>query len=395
MLLGRSSAFRLMLATSWLAPELWRDHQDRAIRAALNSGLDWDEYLTLVERHRTPALSWETLKRVSEADLPAPVRQALQQRSAACRMQAMRLTSLLMQVLKDFNQAGIPLIPLRGPLLSLELYGDFGIRHSRDIDIMVALGDMSRAQARLEEMGWRVHLRPTFSPRHTEVFLRINHHVVYWHPLQRCLLELHWRTQWETLDRTAGQWARSTALVWNDLSYRALSPVDLALHLCEHGSGHAWGRSKWLGDLARMYVANYVDWNEAYRTACAVGVENSLLQCLCLLKELHGLPVPEALREAAGRLPALLLDRVAMCMLAPTEVHLTPFLARSRRMVLRLRYEGLLRPRRSWRQAFTEVAYCSPDFELLRLPDHLFWLYVLLRPILVVWRWLCHIAPKP
>jgi hypothetical protein len=385
-----------MLATSWLAAEPWQDHQDRAIRTVLSSGPDWDEYLVLVERHSTPALSWETLKRMPEANLPETVRQRLQQNSAACRMRAMRLASLLMQVLKGFNQAGIPLIPLKGPLLSLELYGDLGIRHSRDIDIMVALGDVSRAQAQLEEMGWRVYLQPcTFSPRHTEVFLQIDRHMIYWHPLQQYRLELHWHMRRETLDRTAGQWARSATLVWNGLGYRALSPIDLALHLCTHGSEHAWFRSKWLGDLARMYAANYVDWNAVYRTARAAGLENSLLQCLRLLEELYGLPVPKALCEPAGRLPTLLLDRVATYMLAPPEIHPAPFLARLRMTVRKLRYERLLRPRRSWRQAFTEVAYSSVDFRLLRLPDRLFWLYVPLRPILWVWRCLWRIEQKP
>jgi hypothetical protein len=386
MLSSRSPAFRLMLATSWLATEPWRDHQDRAICSALHSSLDWEEYLTLVERHSTPALSWEALKRVPGINLSAAVRRALQQRSTACRIQATRFASLLMQVLKDFNQAGISLIPLKGPLLSLALYSDLGMRHSQDIDIMVALGDMPAAQERLEQMGWQMHFRPTFGPRHADVFLKIYHHMVYWHPLHRCVIELHWRTRWETPDRTTGQWARSTAFVWEGLSYRSLNPVDLTLHLCEHGSGHAWFRSKWLSDLARMYATDYVDWNAAYRTACTVGAENSLLQCLRLLEELHGLPVPETLRAPAGRLPVGLLDRVAMCMLAPPEAH---------RTVRQLRYERLLRPRRSWRQAFTEVAYSSADFELLHLPDRLFWVYLLLRPFLLVWRWLRQMGLKP
>jgi hypothetical protein len=388
-----------MLATSWLAPEPWRDQQDRTIRAALNSSLNWDEYLKLVERHSTPALSWETLNRMSEANLPETVRQKLQQHSAACRIRAMRLASLLMQVLKEFNQAGIPLIPLKGPLLSLELYSDLGIRHSQDIDMMVALEDVFRAQEHLEEIGWRVYLQPcTFSPRHTKVFLQIDRHMVYWHPLQQCRLELHWHTRSEMIDRAAGQWGRSATLAWNGLGCRALSPVDLALYLCTHGSEHAWFRLKWLGDLARMYAENYVDWNAVYCAARAAGLENSVLQCLRLLEELHGLPLPKGLREPAGRLPSLLLDRVAMCMLAPPEIHelhRMPFLTRLCMTVRRLRYERLLWPRRSWRQAFTEVAYSSADFRMLRLPDHLFWLYVPLRPILWAWRSLWHIEQKP
>jgi len=114
-----------------------------------------------------------------------------------------------------------------------------------------------------------------------------------------------------------------------------------------------------------------------------------------LLEELHGLPVPKALRKSAGSLPALLLDRVAACMLGPPEIHPSPFLARLRMTVRRLRYERLLRPRRPWRQAFTEVAYSSVDFRLLRLPDRLFWLYVPLRPILWIRRCLWHIEQKP
>lgn len=386
MLSSCSPAFRLMLATSWLATESWRAHQDRAIRSCLSCSMDWEQYLVLIKRHGTPAVSCEALNRVPDINLPAAVRQALQQRSYACRIQAMRFASLLMQVLKDFNEAGIPLIPLKGPLLSLALYGDLGTRHSLDIDIMASLDDMPTAQGRLEQMGWQVHLRPTFGPRHTDVFLKIYHHLVYWHPLHRCILELHWRTRWETPDHTTGQWARSAAFVWEGLSYRSLSPVDLALHLCEHGSGHAWFRLKWLGDLARMYAMGYVDWDAAYRTACTMGAENSLLQCLRLLEELHGLPVPETLRAQAARLPAELVERPAACMLAPPEAH---------RTMRQLRYERLLRPHRSWRQALTEVAYSSADFELLHLPDRLFWIYLPLRPFLLIWRWIRHAGVKP
>lgn len=260
---------------------------------------------------------------------------------------------------------------------------------------MVTLADMPRAQAQLEEMGWQAHQQPTFSPRHTEVTLKIYHHIAFWHPLHRCFLELHWRTRWETLDRTEGQWTRSTELAWNGVQYRALSRIDLTLHLCEHGSGHAWFRSKWLSDLARIYAMDYLDWNAAYWTARTVGAENSVLLCLRLLKELYGLPVVETLRTQVERLPEELLDRVTVCMLAPPEANRIPFLVRIRMIKRQLRYERLLRPRRSWRQAFMEVAYSSADFEQLHLPDRLFWLYLPLRPFLLARRWLRRTEPKP
>src|SRR6202034_4626624 len=85
-LLETSPAFRLMIATSWLAPEAWRENQERAIQQALGGAPDWAEYLRLVERHRTPALSWAALKRVPGLDLPEQVKKELHQRSDDCRM---------------------------------------------------------------------------------------------------------------------------------------------------------------------------------------------------------------------------------------------------------------------------------------------------------------------
>src|ERR1017187_1019471 len=148
-------AFRLMIATSWLAPASWQDEQEQAIREAIQvvgAGMDWMEYIRLVDRHRTPALSWAALRRVPGLQIPEPAKQELQKRSDACRMQAVRNSLKLAGVLKGFHSAGIPLMPMKGPILSLELYGDVGLRQSHDLDLMVKPQDLARAQACLESM---------------------------------------------------------------------------------------------------------------------------------------------------------------------------------------------------------------------------------------------------
>src|ERR1039458_5393604 len=150
-----SPAFRLMIATSWLAPASWQDKQEEARQQTFGAGVDWMEYIRLVDRHRTPALSWAALKRVPGLQIPEPARQELQKRSDACRMQAMRHCILLASMLKAFNRAGIPVMPLKGPILSLELYGDVGLRQSQDLDLMVMPEDLARAQVCLVSMGWR------------------------------------------------------------------------------------------------------------------------------------------------------------------------------------------------------------------------------------------------
>ena len=148
-----SPAFRQMIATSWLAPASWQDKQEQAIREAIGAGMDWMEFIRLVDRHRTPALSWAALKRVSGLEIPQLAKQELQKRSDACRMQAVRNSLKLVGVLKGFHSAGIPTMTMKGPILSLELYGDVGLRHSHDLDLMVKPEDLARAQACLESMG--------------------------------------------------------------------------------------------------------------------------------------------------------------------------------------------------------------------------------------------------
>ena len=152
---GTSPAFRLMIAASWLAPDAWQEKQERAIREAVAAGPDWAEYLRLVERHQVVALSWAALSRVPKIPVPEPVEQQLHRLSDACRIQAVKHCLLLTEIFEEFNRAGIPVMPLKGPVLSFELYGDVGLRQSEDLDLQVPNEDLRRAMACLEETGWQ------------------------------------------------------------------------------------------------------------------------------------------------------------------------------------------------------------------------------------------------
>ena len=210
-----SPAFRLMIATSWLAPASGQDKQEEAIREALASGIDWMEYIRLIDRHRTPALSWAALSRVPGLQIPAAAKRELQKRNDACRMQAVRNSLKLAGVLKGFHSAGIPAMTMKGPILSLELYGDVGLRQCHDLDLMVKPQDLARAQACMEKMGWRQDAAWfPLSPWQWENLLRHEWHLSFVHPHGDCLLELHWRARWELREQTEDRWARSVPSVW-------------------------------------------------------------------------------------------------------------------------------------------------------------------------------------
>jgi hypothetical protein len=383
-----SPAFRLMIATSWLAPAGWQEQQEEAIREALRAGLDWIEYLRLVDRHRTPALSWAALKRVPGLEIPEPARRELQKRSDACRMQAVRYCIMLAEVLRGFNRAGIPVMPFKGPTLSLDLYGDVGLRQSKDLDLAVTLEDVSRAQACLESMGWRVDSGYfPLTPRQWEGFLRHEFHIGFVHSSGGGGLELHWRNHGDAPGQAGAQWARNVPSEWQRCSYLAMTSIDLVLYLCSHGGRHAWIRAKWLGDMARIRAEGRVDWAAALDQARKTGQERPMLAALRLLKDVYGLPVPELPGDPWKNLPPFLIGSPLHALKVAEDPASRGSLALLRDGIRLNRYDGLvLLPHRTWRDVLADYAYRREDFRVFRLPDSLYWAYVPLRPILWVWR---------
>ena len=381
-------AIQLMIATSWIAPDSCRENQDDAVHRACKAYPNWNEYLGLVDRHRTPALSWAALKRAPGVHIPEPVKRELQKRSDVCRFQAMLHLQVLAGVLKELNHFGIPVMPLKGPVLSLALYGDAGLRHSKDLDILVPQKGVPRAQECLEKMGWRLDAEySSLSPRQWKANIRHEHHIGYVHPRQGCNLELHWRSNaWSTQQETEQHWARSWGSELLGSPYRAMSHADLAIYLCTHGGGHGWFRAKWLGDLARMHCSGRVDWPEVLAYARTVGQERPVLLCLQLLSESYDLAFGNIAGTLRKTLPYPLVCKAVRDLRAPGESAELNVLARFKEQVRASGYNRLLWPRRSWWKNLPGFTYRRLDFEVLRLPDSLFWLYIPLRPFLKVWR---------
>jgi hypothetical protein len=376
-----------MIATSWLAPESWRENQEKAIEEAIQAGPDWEEYVRLVDRHRTPALSWAALQPY-RSSLPEQVNRALKKRSDACRMEAVTQCMLLASVLKSFHCAGISVMPFKGQLLSLELYGDVGLRQSRDLDLAVAGEDLIKARDCLESMGWTLDPSTWFplTPRQWESLLQHEHHLDFVHSRTGCPLELHWRDQWETPHATRARWNRGIPSAWQGCSIQLMSREDLTLYLCSHGGHHLWFRAKWLGDLARAHATGKLDWKTALDMGRTTGQHAALPVGLCLLNRLYGLPLPVLPEDPRIALQPKHIE-IPLAALADPQEPVTP--DSTRWLLFRLRtsrYERLLRPRKSWRDTLSQLLYGREDFRTLHLPDRLFGAYAVLHPFLWAWR---------
>jgi len=383
----RSPAFRLVIATSWLAPDAWQDEQEKAIREAIAAAPVWAEYLHLIDRHDVTVLSWAALNRVPGLAIPEPVAQQLQKLSEAYRIHAIRHSLVLAEILREFNGAGIPVMPLKGPFLSFALYGDVGLRRSFDLDVAVAKENLQNAMNSLENVGWKLDAAQSrLSRRQWNSFLENGHHLNFTHSSTGSCLELHWRNYWETSEAADARWLRSRPSAWNGCTIRTMSAADLTLYLCTHAGFHLWSSAKWLGDLARAHAMGLLDWS-------AAGEEKALLSGLKLLDVVYGAQLSGLPRTDSLELPSVLIEVPLSSLQHPQLQIERNLLATIQNQILSLRYERLVRPR-AWRNSLSELFYCENDFLALPLPDSLFWLYKPLRLVLWIWRWALRKRPK-
>ena len=94
------------------------------------------------------------------------------------------------QINKICKDKQIPLLFLKGPVLAFELYGDISLRTSSDIDILVPINKLEKAENVLMELGF---IKDDYIETILNDWKWRHHHVTYIHPKKEVKVEIHWR----------------------------------------------------------------------------------------------------------------------------------------------------------------------------------------------------------
>ena len=186
-------SLELRLILSCLRASLGRDEGDR-IRTLCLRGIDWDAFVELVDRHRVPSPVYRNLKRFAEDIIPEPVLTRLRNRLLINTYGVLAKTGELVRIVKRFEEEGIPVLPIKGPVLAQQAYGNIGSRHVGDLDIMIPLDRLKQAENILLAEGYQ-RTNPHFklTQKQYSVYVRDKPHFEYFHPGRKISVELHWR----------------------------------------------------------------------------------------------------------------------------------------------------------------------------------------------------------
>jgi hypothetical protein len=289
--------------------------------------------------------------------------------------QALRGIQRLLDIATALDQAHLPFVAFKGPVLAQWLYGDPGARRFADLDLLVTAENAPAALAVIESLGYR--RRITRGPD------AIAHRWIGAWPMARGDgedLDLHWRL----LGPRFGDFIDAGAVVSESMPItlagrhiRTPRPEHAAALLIVHSAKHHWYALEYVFALAAMARLPAVKWDDVHEILRVAGALNAAATGFSLVKSLFDVDPPPAFRPAMSRNDVATLHALAMQSLS-----LPPGVFPDRQLDRRLQ-------RLSFDRRFDRVRYdfcrvfepTQADCEWLDLPEQFGFLYWLVRPV--------------
>jgi hypothetical protein len=369
----------LACARSRIGPEI-----AERIRRLARPDLDWPLVRRLARLHGVTPLLYRSLHQTCADSVPTDVLRALADYYHWNSLRNQWLIRHLIGLLDALNAAGAPALPLKGPVLGAAAYGDPALRESCDLDILVHDRDLAAVEQLLRGRGYRSQWPwPADSPG-GRFGRKHDKETVFIRDARSPQMDVHWRLSLRAFPAPpdlATVWgtARTIRLAERDL--QCLGREALVRYACTHGGVHAWQYLSMVCDFAECLAAcPALDWQALAEECRTCGCLRLLYVGLLVLTGTVGADLPETLLERAGsdRPAGALAARIVSDLLtrerAPNDREAPLFCLKVReRSIDRLRY-GL---------GFVLLPG-EHDWGLIRLPNRLFWIYCLLRPVRLV-----------
>jgi hypothetical protein len=363
------------------------------VQALLREEIDWEYLLRTAGEHGVLSLVSWYLGDFPEL-IPAEVRERLQSIVHHNKLRNLLLAGELIRILDLLEEHGISAIPYKGPILAAAVYGDLALRKPGDLDLLLRREDVRKARDLLLDQGYEPMDRPELpvgqlTSVQEEAFFRFEREYGLTHGEAEIDVELQWRvmpTQFTFPLEVEAIRGRLRQASLGRKQIHTVSPEDLLLILCVHGSKHFWERLQWVCDVAETIRAyrDELNWQELMERATALGCRRMLLLGLSLAAELLEAELPEEVSRDAGSDPVVaeLAGEVYAWLFRSSEDPRS-ILEGSAFCSFHFRARERLRDRLLyWVRTFV-TPNCS-DWLGLALPERLFSLYYVLRPLRLI-----------
>ncbi len=363
--------------------ELTAEQQARC--DALAGAADWDVFIPLAQRHGLlPLVHWH-LSRLRANPLPLLWQEFVQRYMQTIAHSNLGLTAELVRIVRGLCERGVTAVPYKGPVVAGQLYGNLALRTFGDLDILVREREIGAAAEALEALGYRA----TFGFDPADPHRRgAPGQYAFVHREQPRLLELHTEATLRYFPVRADFdefWERLRPAPLGGASVSTLALEDLLLFLCVHGAKDFWERLAWIADVAQLVCQHpRLDWEAALGRAERYGAGRIVRLGLALAQDLLEAPLPETVAAPvrADAAAASLARQVGRQLFEESR----GMQGLLQRFWFRVRLHGRLGGgvRYAARLTFSPT---DEDWEAVPLPRPLHFLYYLVRPARLVWKY--------
>jgi Uncharacterised nucleotidyltransferase len=376
---GRECTWRLLIACARHAAGLTDANE---VLDAAESVEDWADVERRASAHglvpwlaRALSQSHDMRKSDRRCEAHASIVAAANVSAARALAQVRRLG----EVVAALANIGVTALPYKGPVLSLQLYGDLALRQSVDLDLVVPYEAYDAARAALVRRG----LPPRWghSRRQERTLFAWLGHAPFGEGDE--FVELHWRfadrrfpfalDAYEALRR-----AKQVRVAGHMLPLIAAD--DLLVALSMHAARHLYERLEWVSGVTRLLVAAPMGPASLMARAHTLRARRMLAVSVHVAARLLDFPLDDAWRRALAADPAAesLAERMVHD-LEDHELHDVPWLDGA--ALVRL-YGELVDTRRDRMRLFVHAALdpTMKDQDAVALPDVLAPLHRVIRP---------------
>jgi hypothetical protein len=382
-----SREFLLVAACS-----IWPPSRRRidAIRQAAAGPIDWDRFLRVVRRHRVVGLVHDGL-RSAQISVPTNVSSIVAEQAAALVRKNLALAAEAARLQGLFEEANVTVVFVKGVSLAKLAYGNLGIRHSQDLDLLVPPDSFPTATSLMERAGYH-RFNPSAAVHGDQLLqlMTMRKDFGYVHERGEPQLELHWRLFLNPrfLDETSLFVPSRIVPLSENIGLRTLGKDDLFIYLCAHGALHWWYQLKWLADVGALLARSPMnDVERLYQAAEARGLGRPAALAILLCHRLLRTAVPDRLLatfRASRTLRWLESTAVSAMTAGKGEIEPKDISFGTTRGSL-----SCFLLREDWRYWLAELklhSVCEADVLTVSLPGSLQFLYPLLRGPLWLWR---------
>jgi hypothetical protein len=268
----------------------------------LKKELNWDYVYRCAEKHGVVPLLYYNLKITAPELVPHEILQRMNEIYLLSMKRSMIQVKELLEVLQLGMDHRIPVIPYKGVALSQQIYGDFSLRLSSDIDIIVRQQDVIRAKTLLISQGYTSTI--SLTPEQDKKFTEVHSEHPFAHP-HRTMIDIHWQfipDYYLAPFKETEIWSGLKVISLEGRDVFTLSTEMLIITLLIHGAKHQWKELRQISDIAGIIASEKdINWELVLKISKKKRIERIIYLGLRLVEVTMKTELPFVVSEAIGR----------------------------------------------------------------------------------------------